>query len=88
MRYLNQANGLEDAIGVEYDRSKNPPVCLIPLFPLPAKRLGVLAIAFCKHENTVPFVRIDRRAGPGSFADNYKGVACLSCTKILSEEKI
>lgn len=41
----------------------------------------------CKHLQRDIFIRIDYRAGPGSFADNYKGVACRDCGKILSEEQ-
>lgn len=39
----------------------------------------------CKHYAQAQFIRIDHRAGPGSDADNYAGVACKECGKILSE---
>lgn len=38
---------------------------------------------FCKHKSTTPFIWIDHSAGSGSFADTYKGYACVNCRKIL-----
>ncbi len=40
---------------------------------------------FCDHDCTVEYIRIDHRAGPGCFADNYKGEVCLHCGAVLKE---
>lgn len=42
---------------------------------------------FCSHVERQNFVRIDHRAGPGSFADNYEGSACTGCGKIFEERR-
>lgn len=42
---------------------------------------------FCKHAERGNFVRIDHRAGPGSFADNFEGEACKDCGKIFQERQ-
>jgi hypothetical protein len=40
---------------------------------------------FCDHGQTFQYNRVDKRAGPGSFADCFKGTACSSCGKIIEE---
>ena len=40
---------------------------------------------FCNHSERGNYVRIDHRAGPGSFADNFEGKACKACGKIFEE---
>ncbi len=42
----------------------------------------------CGHSRAVFYTRIDHRGGPGSFADTFKGHACIDCGKIISEEQI
>lgn len=78
MTYLKET--VMDSIGVDTDRG-------VSVFPVP-KAVSFIQRLFCKHKNTAPFVRIDYRAGPGSFADNYAGIACLDCARILNESKI
>jgi hypothetical protein len=41
----------------------------------------------CPHVNCVSYRRVDHRAGPGSDADNYSGVVCVDCGRILNETK-
>lgn len=35
----------------------------------------------------VPFILIDHKAGPGSFADNFHGTVCRVCGSILEVRK-
>jgi hypothetical protein len=39
----------------------------------------------CPHANTVAYDRVDHRAGPGSFADNFSGHVCADCGIIVKE---
>lgn len=41
----------------------------------------------CDHLHCVQYVRIDHRAGPGCFADNYEGVVCRDCGIVISESR-
>lgn len=52
---------------------------------------SLLRSLWCKHDGYLVqerYLRIDHRAGPGSDADNFEGVACKECGKILQERKI
>jgi hypothetical protein len=42
----------------------------------------------CGHIHVFEYTRIDHSAGPGSFADNFEGIACRDCNKILSEKQV
>lgn len=55
------------------------------VYPIPKAR-KFLAL-FCKHPFTFRYTRIDHRAGPGNWADNYEGDVCLKCGRILREAR-
>lgn len=55
------------------------------VYPIP-KAHEFLAL-FCKHPFTSRYTRIDHRAGPGSWADNYEGEVCLKCGRIVREAR-
>lgn len=40
---------------------------------------------FCKHTRIWNYIRVNDRAGPGSFADNFQGKCCADCGKIVEE---
>ena len=44
----------------------------------------------CLHapENLLQYVRIDHRAGPGSFADNFSGHVCCNCGEVFGEHPV
>ena len=42
----------------------------------------------CKHNSLAYYIRIDYRSGPGSFADNFCGIACEKCGYIMEENKV
>ena len=41
----------------------------------------------CLHWLVVPYQRIDHRAGPGCFADNFEGTVCVYCGSIIEEKQ-
>lgn len=41
-----------------------------------------------KHLDPVKYTRIDHRAGPGAYADNFTGKCCANCGTILEEVQI
>jgi hypothetical protein len=53
-------------------------------------RKGFFARLRCAHpkESRTVYTRIDHRAGPGSFADNYFGTACRLCGQVLEERRV
>ena len=51
--------------------------------PLPLSR--PLVAPECSHPAVAEYIRIDHRAGPGSFADNFEGKVCVICGQILAE---
>jgi hypothetical protein len=54
--------------------------------PLPLRRW--MRTLGCRHVITREYVRIDHRAGPGSFADNFEGEVCLNCGVVVREKEI
>jgi hypothetical protein len=55
----------------------------IRFLPLPPPRPWVAHS--CLHSLVVEYIRIDHRAGPGCFADNFEGKVCLDCGLVLEE---
>ncbi len=50
-------------------------------------RAGWVFRSRCVHLLRSSYVRIDHRAGPGGFADNYEGQVCCDCGTVLEERK-
>ena len=44
----------------------------------------LFARAKCYHVTQADYVRIDHRAGPGGYADNFAGIVCCDCGRIMS----
>jgi hypothetical protein len=42
----------------------------------------------CEHGDLTEYTRIDHRAGPGGYSDSYKGLACVLCSKLITEMKV
>lgn len=53
----------------------------------PIERHSMFHRAKCLHARQADYVRIDHRAGPGGYADNFKGVVCCDCGRIMSERQ-